>query len=981
MNDKFLERLERLEQALGELKNDYLQQQAPAPVEEAKPQTAPPPPAPKIVPAEPDHKDGKTVFIKAPPLHEIEAEKLKTVIKLEPEKSTAPKTVPPPLPPAPESDFNGRTLHIKAPPPHEIEAEKLKTVIKLGPEKSTAPKTAPPPLPPAPECNDPKTIEIKAPPVAEAEPKENTPAFQSPMEWFVGRRLFGTLGMLLVLIGICYGVVYAYRTFNFSPEMRVGAACVLSLVISISGFFLRHPKYRFLSLLLKGGGMGGLYIAIFSGFQFYGFFGVHLTGTVLAAIAMVVLALSCYEKSQVIAVFATIGAFLMPVLVKTPEPDHVFFCCYILVINLPVILLGLQYKWQTLYNLSFFLSLVLGLGWTFGYQRSQQVIILTFWLAFTVEYLILALIKLRREFDIFRLPDYVRILVLMSVNLGVINIFEGTIDKGNWLLFSALLYAVAAGLAYWRNQKFFGEFMIFLGGAAVFLAYAVPEIVFLPYERYLAWAIESLALGVFAFFVKNRGINRLATAMTVIPWVAIHVDYLQSEAVFRSSLFFNKVNVLGKIGLLMLLIQGGLGVWRFEKSVGSKIVILAASFGLLFITTVNAGYYFDWHEPWLLFTAFPLAVASLIYCWAAHLFPRYKFLSSASVAWFAFIVFSAIHPGNGPRYAWELSLWAPGALALYWLLPRGNPFRVFATVVCVAAVVKCFHFQDLHHYTGFFNLPFLIALLSGVVFLALNWTPPWIRDEKDQLEPLHKQLQSHLTALGVIGVSVIFCVNFCLLHNQYTEEYFLLTLVGSLLGGCCVLTAIMWRLRSRLFALYGMLVMFVALVIGAYDLFGVGFTGGAFLAGKLYIYLTLLGGCWGILKLSDKVLNSKELGVMRVISGSLFIFIIYREFGRMADPNFARAFSLIYLMVTAILICGWGLWKRRPAARYYSFVLLAIAVIQLIAQSLWVMKDPARIVAFIALGFGLLLLSFVYHKVSELIDAQDRGGLDNDKED
>ncbi len=967
MNDKFLERLERLEKALGELKSDYLQQQAPAP------KTAPPP--------EPEHKDGKTVFIKAPPLHEIDAEKLKTVIKLEPEKSTAPKTVPPPLPPAPESDFNGRTLHIKAPPPHEIEAEKLKTVIKLGPEKSTAPKTAPPPLPPAPECNDPKTIEIKAPPVAEAEPKENTPAFQSPMEWFVGRRLFGTLGMLLVLIGICYGVVYAYRTFNFSPEMRVGAACVLSLVISISGFFLRHPKYRFLSLLLKGGGMGGLYIAIFAGFQFYGFFGVPLTGGALAAIAMLVLALSWYEKSQVAGVFATIGAFMMPVLVKTPNPNHVFFCCYLLVINLPVILLGLQRKWQMLYNLSFVFSMLLGLGWTFGFHNSQPNIILTFWTLFTVEYLILALIKLRGEFDIFRIPDYCRILFLMSVNLGVINIFESSINKGNWFIYAAILYGAAAGLAYWLNRKFFGEFMVFLGGAAVFLAFAVPEIFMLPYERYLAWAVESLALGVFAFFVKDRGINRLGTAMAIVPWVAIHSDYLQSEAVFRTSLFFNKVNVLGKIGLLMLLIQGGLGVWRFEKSVGSKIVILAASFGLLLITTVNAGYYYNWHEPWLLFTAFPLAVASLIYCWAGHLVPRYKFLSLASVAWFACIVFSAIHTGNGPRYAWELSLWAPGVLALYWLLPRGNPFRVFATVVCVAAVVKCFHFQNLHNYTGFFNLPFLIALLSGAVFLALNWTPPWLRDKEDMLEPAYRQLRPHLTALGVIGVSVIFCINFYLLRARYTEEYFLLTIVGSLLGGGCVLAAIMRRLRSRLFALYAALVMFVVFMIGFYDLFEVGFTAGAFLAGKLYIWLALLGGCWSILKLSDKVLNGRELAFMRIISGTLFIFIIYREFGRMADPNFARAFSLIYLMVTAILICGWGLWKRRPAARYYSFVLLAIAVIQLIAQSLWVMKDPARIVAFIALGFGLLLLSFVYHKVSEFIDAQDRGELENDKED
>jgi|GEM_PF-7088516 hypothetical protein len=917
MNDDFLKKLALLEKSLEELKADYLRRGS----------------LPEIKPAEP---------------------------------ASLPVSAPVPAAPPVES------LSVEAPP---AEPKTDNGLIKIAPRQSTPPEVKPS-LPPVPD-HDMRTIRIKAPQMPQARPEtgftkeecESDVPNRMVIEWFVGRKLFGSLGMLLVLVGLCYGVVYAYQNFHLSPELRVGAACGFSILIAAVGFLLRNPSCRFLSLLMKGGGLGGLYIAIFAGYNFYGFFGVTLTGAALMGVALLTFALSWFERSQVTGVFAVIGAFAMPLLVKTPNPNHVFFCFYILCVNLPVILLGLRRNWQTLYNLSFILSFLLGWGWTFQY-REITTVTMTFWSVFTVEYLLLAIIKLRSEYNIaHRLPDYVRLAALPLLNLAVLYLPGERIALGCWLYAGTLLYAAATAAAWLTVRRMYGEFILLLGATAAFLALAVQETVVGEQGVYLAWAVEALALGVFAFFSKNRGINRLATLMALAAWFMVHADYWFEGDLFGRSLFFNYVNVLGKLALLALLIQGGLGLWRFEKSLGSKAIILLSSFGLIAITSLNAGYYFLWREPFLFFTALPLAVASLIYGWAAHLTPRFNCLKYLSTAWFVGILASSAALGNFSSL-WQL-FWPFGALALYWALPRGNWFRPFAAASCIMIV-----FQSMNHsttVTGFLNLPFLTALAGGVCFLALTWTPPWLRADDRPAGPI----VPHGIAWGILLLAGAFCVNFCYLKSIYPAEYLFPEFGATLIAATIVLACLARRGGNRILTAYGLVLLMLIYLLALADCLmmdkGIPFFGVVF-----YGWLVILAVSWGVLRLFSGTMNAPETLLLRIFGGSLMIFIICREFGNLPDPAFAKAFSLIFLTLTAVLICGWGLWKQRRAARFYSFVLLGIAIVQLIAQSLLRLKDPARILAFIALGLLLLGLSFAYHKVSELVDARNKADGEDD---
>ncbi len=914
-NDDLLRRMALLEKSLEELKEEYLRRNA-APSEPlSEPAPVPPPEPPKS-----------------------------ELIKIAPEASKAPENVPP-LPPSPAPEPDMRTIQIKAPRMKTVEEGQIQSMqVVQGVQPIQA------------QCGE--EVEV-----------EKSDVFGMPLEWFVGGKLFGSLGMLLILVGICFGVVYAYKNFNMTPELRVMIACVFSVLISGAGFLLKNRKYRFLSLLLKGGGLGGLYISIFVGYNIYGIFDTGLTAGILAGIALSTFALSWFERSQVIGVFATVGAFAVPLLVQTPEPNHVFLCAYLLAVNLPVVFLGLKRNWQLLYNLGFGASLLIAWAWTLNVWGIPH-IQLTFWSIFTVEYLLLALIKLRGENDFsHRLFDGGRIIILCLINFAVLNQLDSSIVLWCWLAGGALLYGGAALAAWLITRRLYGDFVLLLGGAAAFLALLFNDSFSELNNVYLAWAVEALALGLFAFFARNRGINRLASLMALAAWLAIHCDYSQSGEVFTQSLFFNHANVFGKIGLLLLLIQGGLGMWRFGKSVSSKIVTFGASFGLIAITSVNAGYYFHWHEPWLLFNALALAVASLIYCWSAHFIERFRFLKQFALAWFAWLVLVACHLGGGPFAAWELGLWPLGAVALYWALPRGNVFRIFGAVVCMAAVAKSFYFQGQAGAQAFFNMPFLTALLGGVGFLSLNWTPPWLREEESRITP---KKVPHYVSWGVIVLAAICGWNFVALKNIYDPDYFLLRIEWTLLGAACVLGLLARNNRERVYAMYASILMLAGFVAGILDYTGYGPVASAFAGLKLYNWLGMLAVCWGIVSALRPVTESKDLVLLKVIGGSLFIFIIYREFGRLPDPAFAKAFSLIFLALAAVLICGWGLWKRRRWVRYYSFILLAIAISQLIEQSLFRLRDPARILAFIALGLLLLGLSFIYHRVSALIDARER---------
>lgn len=922
-NDDLLKRMALLEKSLEELKEEYLRRNSVPRRPESESAPVPPPEPPKS-----------------------------ELIKIAPEASKAPGNVPS-LPPSPAPESDMRTIQIKAPRIKSVEEGQIQSMqVVQGVQPIQA------------QCGE--EVEV-----------EKSDVFGMPLEWFVGGKLFGSLGMLLVLVGICFGVVYAYKNFNMTPEIRVMIACVFSVLISGTGFFLKNRRYRFLSLLLKGGGLGGLYISIFVGYNIYGLFETGLTIGLLAGIALLTFALSWFERSQVIGVFATIGAFAVPLLVRAPQPNHVFLCTYLLAVNLPVVFLGLKRDWELLYNLGFVFSLLIGWGWTLS-AWGIPLIHLTFWSIFTVEYLLLALIKLRGENDFAnRLFDGVRIVILCLINFAVLNHLDASIVLWRWLAGGVLLYGGAATAAWLIARRLYGDFILLLGGAAAFLALLFSDLFTESYSIYLAWAVEALGLGLFAFFARSRGINRLASLMAVAAWLLIHNNYLESREVFTQSLFFNHVNVLGKIGLLLLLIQGGLGMWRFEKSIGSKIVTLGAGFGLIAITGVNAGYYFGWHEPWLLFTALALAVASLIFCWGARLVPRFVFLKQAAVLWFVGMVIMAVQSDGGPYAAWELGLWPLGAVALYWALPRGSMFRLFGVVVCMAAVAKSFYFQDRFGAQAFFNMSFLTALLGGVGFLSLNWTPPWLRGEETRTA---SKMAPHYISWGVIGLAAICGLNFIALQNIYDPDYFLLRIEWTLLGTACVLGLLARSNRERVYAVYASILVLAGFVGGILDYAGYGPAAPAFAGLKLYNWLGMLAICWGIISALRPVTETKDLVLLKIIGGSLLIFIIYREFGRLPDLAFAKAFSLIYLALTAVLICGWGLWKRRRWVRYYSFVLLAIAISQLIEQSLFRLRDPARILAFIALGLLLLGLSFIYHRVSALIDARERADREEELE-
>ncbi len=924
MNDKFLQRLNRLESELASLKEDYIRENTPSP-EPSEPLPVPP----VINPDEPIPLK-KTV---PPVVNPDEPIPLKKTVPVEPI----------PVPPEPRDDLvYPKTIHIKAPPIKDLEDH-----------------GAVPPI----------DSEAKEPEFEFPDSESGAGRFRYILEMFIGARLIGTLGIVLLLSAICYGVVYAYQHYNPPPELRVAGSCLASLAICGLGFWLRDRQFRFLALLLRGGGLGGLYISIWTGYHFYGLFGPMVAGLLMMSVAGLIFVLSWWENSQIIGIFATTGAFLMPLLVRTPNPNHLFFCLYLLCVNLPVIFLGLKCKWQVLYNLGFIFSALLGTSWSCRYIDLQSPVIVLLWIGLALEYITLNLLKLKRGHECF--ADYVRLVVLTLVLIGIWNLDGMRIEPLRLYLGSMVLYAVAAGIGCWLKREARGNVVLLTGGAAAFLALAIPEIFSNGRYIYLAWSCESLALAILGAWLRSRSLNRCAGAMALVTLAGIWYHTRGADAVFARNLYLNSYFLIATLALGFIRLQSLIATKRMPESRGSRLVMVGGALGMILIVGQNGGFYLNWGEGWLLFTGLAAATFGLVFSYLAWYVKEFNWLRNLAVAMFIILLIYAVFPGNGPgNYPWLMVLWPLGGLLWYWVLPRGNKFRIFAALLCMIEIGKCFMLQG----TGaFFNVPFMAALVGGAVFLALNWIPPW---QRPRGEENIAGLNPHLVSWGVIAVSLIFCWNFMTL-DVIGREMCWLGIEYALLAIPVVLGVIAVASEDRRYIYYLAFVIIPLLFIVLVDTAWIG-TGKPFFCGaKFYLWLLLPAVIWLVVQLCRKLFSNSEIIIFRLLSGTVFIYIIYRELSRLPNESYAKACSLIFLTAAAVLICAVGLWKRRPAARYYSFFLLAISISQLFVQSLFKLKDPARIIAFLALGILLLGLSWGYHKVSRYLDKNTRTDIDD----
>lgn len=188
-------------------------------------------------------------------------------------------------------------------------------------------------------------------------------ASHGSFEMILGGKWLNWAGALMLLIGIGYGLKYAYDNSLIGPQGRLAIAVAWGTAALIGGEYFRRKSWSVLFHTLTGIGLAIYYLADFFSFQVY-----HLSNQTVsfgAAIGITVLAitLAVAHNALPIAVLAVLGGFLSPVLMSTGENSPYALFTYIAILD--VVAMGAAYfrRWRALEFLCFSGTALMFAGW------------------------------------------------------------------------------------------------------------------------------------------------------------------------------------------------------------------------------------------------------------------------------------------------------------------------------------------------------------------------------------------------------------------------------------------------------------------------------------------------------------------------------------------------------------------------------------------------------------------------------------------
>lgn len=207
-------------------------------------------------------------------------------------------------------------------------------------------------------------------PVREKAPPPGVALLEAPWlkavrEFFAGGSLLVKVGVLVLFLGVAFLLKYAAERNLLPIELRLSGAALGGLVMLVTGWRLRGRRSGY-ALVLQGGGIGVLYLTIFAALRLYSLLHPAFAFGLLVLLAGFSGVMAVLQDSRSLAVLASAGGFLAPVLTSTGHGSHVALFSYYALLNAAILGIAWFKTWRLL-NL-------VGFAFTFGVIGSWEVL-------------------------------------------------------------------------------------------------------------------------------------------------------------------------------------------------------------------------------------------------------------------------------------------------------------------------------------------------------------------------------------------------------------------------------------------------------------------------------------------------------------------------------------------------------------------------------------------------------------------------------
>lgn len=453
------------------------------------------------------------------------------------------------------------------------------------------------------------------------------------------------IGILLLFFGLAYLMKYTIERDMLALEWRLGIAALISGGLLAFGWRLRH-RQRLYALILQGGAVGALYITVFGAFRLYLLLHYTSAFALLLVICAASVGLAVVQRSLSLAMLASAGGYLAPLLLSAGDGSHVVLFSYYLLLSLGILAISARQSWRELNLLGLIFTFGVAMLWGAGHYQpddylSSQLFLIVNILIFGVGAL---LFSLRQQQAGKQIVDGILLFAPPLLGFGIQYLITQRWTYGPAL--SALgygLFYLALGAQRRAGTPRMGLFSLALG--ACFLTLAVP-LAFSAQWTSMTWLLEGLCvlwaglyqqqrrmgwsgaaimlLGVlsagYALFFETlstssflfiAGIMAIAALCASLCWLR----HRQVETHWRAlSQGFFILGIVSWLAWLLYAVDRALTAWQLHSLLYTPLALLSVAASALVWHAV--GKRLDWaalrHGCWLLWGAIALALSQQI---------------------------------------------------------------------------------------------------------------------------------------------------------------------------------------------------------------------------------------------------------------------------------------------------------------------------------------------------------------------------------
>nr|WP_318382470.1 DUF2339 domain-containing protein [uncultured Enterobacter sp.] len=434
-----------------------------------------------------------------------------------------------------------------------------------------------------------------APAHSAAKPDIFNGVMHSLVRWFMQGNPLAKVGIVLLFIGIAFLLRYTAEHARFPLEWRLATTALGAMGLLALGWRLRH-KQPVYALILQGGSAGALYLTVFGAFRLWHMLPVSLAFGLLLVICAASVGLALLQNALSLAMLASLGGYLAPLLLSDGAGHHVVLFAFYLLLSSGILTISVWRHWRELNLLGLFFTF--GVGGVWGVQDHQpayyvscQILLIANVLLFGVGSVLLSL---RAQGKGKRLIDGVLVFVPPLLGFGMQVSLTQFMPNGPGL--SALGFGIAYLSLAWLALRRYPSLEKSLGIAALalgctFATLAIP-LAFSARWTAMAWALEGLGVLWLGVQQQQLRMSYSGTGLLILAFGSGIWALTHSTTLFSAMMIFTVLSLcwLAAAWLWRVAQQHTLSDGLLAGGIAFWLVALAAASQQLLHNAVHPGF-------------------------------------------------------------------------------------------------------------------------------------------------------------------------------------------------------------------------------------------------------------------------------------------------------------------------------------------------------------------------------------------------------